>query len=317
MKDKNTEERLTLGLWLEKFLAPDVKPYILKELAEEAISHYNIRFNLSEDDLSFQYAKSLWEAKKRNEKGVGRKSRIESLQKEIIDKYKKEFNTNNVYSIGDYGEEDASLWENVASYRMISFQYMMAFINQAISYLDKNIDIPWFKYKQEIRGLDADNIDWLGETGKKLTKIKELERVMDFILRRYNLVTSSLNFENGKAEKSVEINPEAKILSIELKINPAYIYGEIDYSVYRFGEYTLSTTFQAVKPGETDQYYEYRLPSIFPWGPVAAKYFFDFLLLGGQEYFILCKHCKRFTVVQRKGKKKFCSDICRTANQYK
>jgi len=45
---------------------------------------------------------------------------------------------------------------------------------------------------------------------------------------------------------------------------------------------------------------------------IVSRIFFDFLLCGGQEYFLFCKHCGKFTVIRRKGRKKFCSDICRT-----
>lgn len=58
-------------------------------------------------------------------------------------------------------------------------------------------------------------------------------------------------------------------------------------------------------------------PSCLPWLHVVPRIFFDFLLAGGQEYFGFCGFCGKFFVVQRKGRKKFCSDICRTANQYK
>ncbi len=42
---------------------------------------------------------------------------------------------------------------------------------------------------------------------------------------------------------------------------------------------------------------------------------FDFLLSGGQEYYGFCEYCGKFLVIERKGRKKFCSDICRTMKQ--
>jgi len=48
-----------------------------------------------------------------------------------------------------------------------------------------------------------------------------------------------------------------------------------------------------------------------------SNIFFDFLSLGGQNYYIYCENCDRFTAVKRKGRKKYCSDICRTASQRK
>jgi len=55
----------------------------------------------------------------------------------------------------------------------------------------------------------------------------------------------------------------------------------------------------------------------FPLDIMLSRIFFDFLLLGGQEYYGFCDYCGKFYVVQRKGRKRFCSDICRTANQKK
>lgn len=50
---------------------------------------------------------------------------------------------------------------------------------------------------------------------------------------------------------------------------------------------------------------------------IVARIFLDFLELGGQDYYLFCQHCGRFTVVKRKGRKKFCSDLCRSNNRFK
>jgi hypothetical protein len=52
-------------------------------------------------------------------------------------------------------------------------------------------------------------------------------------------------------------------------------------------------------------------PNFTPWLTILARIFIDFLAVGGQEYIGFCKHCDKFYLVQRKGKKKFCSDLCR------
>ena len=49
----------------------------------------------------------------------------------------------------------------------------------------------------------------------------------------------------------------------------------------------------------------------FHWNTVAAEIFFKFLEFGGMEYFTFCDYCGKFSVVQRKGRKRFCSDNCR------
>ncbi len=50
---------------------------------------------------------------------------------------------------------------------------------------------------------------------------------------------------------------------------------------------------------------------------VISNIFLDFLVLGGQDYFLFCNNCGRFTAIKRKGRKKYCSDVCRTAAQRK
>ncbi len=58
----------------------------------------------------------------------------------------------------------------------------------------------------------------------------------------------------------------------------------------------------------SDEYY-------LPLNTLFSRIFFDFLLIGGQDYYGLCKHCNEFYIAERKGRKKFCSDVCRTMNQ--
>lgn len=52
--------------------------------------------------------------------------------------------------------------------------------------------------------------------------------------------------------------------------------------------------------------------------PISTLYcniFMEFLLAGGMAYSGFCGHCGNFWVTERKGRKKFCSDICRVNSQ--
>ena len=52
--DRSTKS-LTLtdiGQWLEDFLDPDAKPVRFKKLALQAIRDYNLKFKLSDDDIT-------------------------------------------------------------------------------------------------------------------------------------------------------------------------------------------------------------------------------------------------------------------------
>lgn len=49
---------------------------------------------------------------------------------------------------------------------------------------------------------------------------------------------------------------------------------------------------------------------------IVSNIVLNFLDLGGQEHFRFCDYCGRFTVIRRKGSKKFCSDLCRVKHHY-
>lgn len=51
---------------------------------------------------------------------------------------------------------------------------------------------------------------------------------------------------------------------------------------------------------------------ILPYDIFAIRIFFEFLESGGQDYYGFCEHCGRFFLVQRKGRKQFCSHKCRS-----
>jgi hypothetical protein len=54
-------------------------------------------------------------------------------------------------------------------------------------------------------------------------------------------------------------------------------------------------------------------PSFFPWEVAVSRIFFDFLFLGGQDYFGFCGFCSKFFVARRKTSKIYCSDNCRAS----
>lgn len=50
---------------------------------------------------------------------------------------------------------------------------------------------------------------------------------------------------------------------------------------------------------------------IFLWNVATTRIFFKFLEHGGQKHYAFCERCVNFTLVLRKGRKRFCSDLCR------
>ena len=56
-------------------------------------------------------------------------------------------------------------------------------------------------------------------------------------------------------------------------------------------------------------------PTAFPWDIAISRVFFDFLFLGGQDYYGFCEWCGNFFVSKRKLKKIYCSDNCRASHR--
>ena len=79
-----------------------------------------------------------------------------------------------------------------------------------------------------------------------------------------------------------------------------------DRMIIKDGEYAKVRGISYSGGGYGSHSYEFAFQSM------AAHIFFEFLMISGQEYYLFCQHCGRFTVIRRKGRKKFCSDICRT-----
>jgi hypothetical protein len=52
--------------------------------------------------------------------------------------------------------------------------------------------------------------------------------------------------------------------------------------------------------------------SIFPWHIAISRILIEFLENGGEKYFGFCEYCGKFYVVQREGRKRYCSGRCRS-----
>lgn len=50
---------------------------------------------------------------------------------------------------------------------------------------------------------------------------------------------------------------------------------------------------------------------------IFSRLFLDFLFSGGLHLYGFCQHCNSFFIAKRRGRKKFCSDVCRALNQRK
>ena len=302
----NPDKPLTLakvGQWLEDFLDPDAKPYRFQKLAQKAIRDYKLNFKLSDDDITIQYFK-------------------ETLGKDNIDNQSIIRQVLNKYSHLDVGgiENEFGLWSKIAVKRCSEGPLSVReTIGSILEYLEKlnEANISWDHpdHGEHLSGFsDPSQPLELGFGEIKLDIPYVIHRVnegLKILLLQYGLFSETLKLnDEGVLSRYTVINPDTEETKIESDLDFLYPRGVSHNSVFRFGEVTRNDLIKGVIYYERDSYREERFPSIFPWRPVAARYFIDFLLKGGQSRFILCEYCKRFAFIKRKGKR-FCSDICR------
>ena len=131
-----------------------------------------------------------------------------------------------------------------------------------------------------------------------------------------NIITFAFNFlslpeiiDNSiKALKAIASSPEVPWEKSDVVQGRIIIRQPTTPSL--FTAYSKITTALKITPGGVKKVNIFTNGD-FLWTPVLSHIFFNFLFLGGQNYFGFCQHCDRFFVSQRKGRKKFCSDKCR------
>lgn len=279
------QRMIKLGGWLEEFLNPDTKSWGYRKLAKDFIDLYDMAFELSNNDITIQALALIKDADEKIEK-----SYIESLKK--IDHFL-ELNIrlltnppNNetgkldllYQNLNNEGKKILTLiQENIASEDLLEEEDYVSynFIEYSLKKIAKTIEIS-FLIKTIFQSLSKNTTPWIYILYKILEDDKSL-------INHHNSRTLLYGY-NGLVE--------------ELIVNEN---GAKKQKTFR-NEYVNSFP--------TPEH-----PSLFPWEVAASRIFFDFLFLGGQKYFLFCKYCGNFTVVQRKDRKKFCSDMCRTSHR--
>jgi len=300
MSNRDFEQMIQLGEWLERYLNPNTKPWEYRDLAKTAISFYNIDLQLSDeitfevmnifDEQSDEIKEHISDLEKRDvilcssPPGLGllKESFSQDQYKNFldeIDRYRpfthnesEAFKT--IVRISVFIDEIAILFSN-RSYGLTKILHTK---NAILDFIDfKWFSISAFKKIAACPELWSQTFDSSLKNEIKKKEIKKKERV--YYDTPFQLIYSSslsifevIHIQSGVAKKATTFNPSTLYYSDWKEINR----------------------------------------TVFPWGPVVSKILIDFLLLGGQEYFLFCKHCGKFTVIKRKGRKKFCSDICRT-----
>lgn len=288
MANKDFERMIKLGEWLERFLNPDIKIWDYRELAKQFIKSYDINFGLSKNDVTLQVLEL-----------------IEKQPKDIQNYYKKD-----VYPVHKVLNSEDPL--KIKSFVIKIFTDFIK-TNSLSAEIDQDVEAAMkvampilygiYRYKKLVidlfHSISKFNDSWQRTLYRQEEKEIDLEiydESGNFIrFEHHEQKVSTVKFDYGGIHTVLSEDPSSQAL----KFNKEF---DID-------GHHVSKEYIKNHP-DCDS------PSHFPWNIAISRVFFDFLKLGGQDYFLFCEHCGRFTAIQRKGRKKFCSDICRSNNRF-
>ncbi len=283
MANKDFERMIQLGEWLESYLKSESKYWVYQDLANNFIELYNIDFRLSENDITIETLKII--------------DSEDPQKKELYFNYL----TNEIGGLKDYSidalisntNHEKSKFDLLYDIQSDEGKKILSLIRDSLN-------------EDELFETEIDDAyDWINFCQKKIARVLDMQIT---VKSAFQLIA------NGN-------RPWAHCLADNFKEKKHY-YGKHLHRELAIGYNGLAEELNITKDGPkikivfrssySDCYSNFLHPSVFPWDVAASRIFFDFLLLGGQEYFLFCKHCGKFTVIRRKGRKKFCSDICRT-----
>jgi len=282
MDRSQRKKLLDLGEWLERFLNPKIMAKGYRKLAHDFIRLYNVDYVLSEDDITLQVF------------GLKDKSGIEDSR-----------------FVETLGGAFFSMEATPSSSRLLSRlnaeerEVMAAIVNIYDG------DVPPFR--EDVKTSKAEIDMW--KTKRFLSTVS----AYNFRNQVQNAFRTLVSIVEGGPTKAAhaaiqeiweEALPYLSVLSETYKpIFAEYNNLIVEKLIVRDGK------FQRVAVFSEGLWYAHsidRRPSAFPWGVAVSKVFFDFLIDGGQDFFLMCDYCERFTVSRRRGSKRFCSDICRS-----
>ena len=305
MASKDFKNMINMGKWLEKLLNPKTKVRIFENIFNEGahILNINSKFNSNLEPL-FQNNQTFKDYYIQCKKDFNKwKIDMEPLKEEWdnFKKHKDRFSDNAFSKLGYWNEgRENGLIEQIFSKE------------QWDNFKKKEFEIPNDKILSKLGDWKecrkSGLIDrWFSREKRDLIlkKAKEMEDYeighkiylkLDFI----KFYDTLLHFNSLLNTVKKSASPWVKTLNLkEQKSN------------YLINNYNNIVENLQMSDGEliVKKIYKTNVDKTFA---IFSNILIDFLMLGGQDYFIFCNYCNRFTVVERKGRKKFCSDICRT-----
>ncbi len=331
MANKDFERMIKLGEWIENYLDPNITIWGYQNLAKKAVKILNIDYVVNDDDLTFEAIKlvetletvssidtELKETKPSGKNFYSSKPRLYSkllfgdVQHKILDKEKKVI----------FEETTKKIWpqEKLETFSKGYYKCYRDIYDSDDLFEDiKNGQDPLKLYQT----LSKNNIEKMNKVNPTFTELWgerfPVSILNVYLFRKY----IEANFTIIDHYKKTPWEHTQEFIDDLDSDRRCFVWLYAAYNDLSDQLRLIDGSFKILKKfrGE-DSFFAETITTvvegahtIFPWGIVSSRIFFDFLMLGGQNYFLFCEYCGRFAVIQRKGRKKFCSDICRTAHR--
>lgn len=182
-----------------------------------------------------------------------------------------------------YSYDDYFFWESLAE---------EIYYGDICSYLSEKMNLP---YSSELLNTEED-IPWI--------VAENLERVYSLLRLKFSILPSFFkNIMDSKESWSefLKYDSESEYEFQSLIENYPFLSKKISFTDGKIVKYNTITSFIT----DLDEV------GFFPWLEILSHIFFEFLEIGGEKFYILCKHCTRFAMEKKKNRKDYCSDKCR------
>jgi len=289
---------INYGEWLEKIFDKKIRPWQFRNLAQDAISFYNIDFPLGKEEYTLTIIETLL-AERMGEEELfyntlaNSYSSLDKMISKNLDELK-----DKIRSARD--QDDASRNKIVNEIRPITTKrlalYMVHFIIYHVCFFQALFKIIKIKHGPWDRTFYA----------MKSDKSTSMAKLLYQELLNYNEIISNDTLTELKEEQNLHRQFNDMLFCYDGLTENLVL--EHDGCKKKFG---LSRLWPDYSAEIAHPFYCADTTTSFHWPIMMTRIFIDFLILGGQDYYGFCEYCDKFFVVQRKGRKKYCSDVCR------
>ncbi len=292
MADTDRARMLELGQWLQDYLNPGITAKGYRKLAQGFIKLYNVDFKISSHDVTLRVFELMDKSDLQAEKY--KKFFVEHIGN-FVDRV--------MGTIVKYSEKENPSFENLCH------RYPYPEGKEIFDEIKKTV----FQYEPTTPENDFQEFgvfyyEWGIYCLSIVSNAIQIKGETESIL--HEVLTSSGSWKKTLAAK---IENEKYLF----KTPPLYLHLSYNCLAENLLVKTDNIKKHMVFSGGYAQSYSCDMtPSVFPWEAAVSRILFDFLFTGGQDHFKFCEYCGAFTVIRRKGSKKFCSDLCRAHHRF-